>query len=175
MSVALYKYMCKEIFGTEEQVKVIRMMNNIRDYLNSNTGYITITSGSFGEGLEMRGSDLDKMYVCTTVEVSEDANINFIKDTTYFTMTQEDTPPGCIKLRLLYSNDPSAFRDCVEFGQDYYCSSASVKQSLLSVIFTTVHGPCVTDKGGFLDLAFCICSKSWITPAKQWITRSNNG
>lgn len=43
--------MCLEIIGIEEQVKTLRMVNNIRDFLDSHHAYITITSGSFGEGL----------------------------------------------------------------------------------------------------------------------------
>jgi hypothetical protein len=35
---------------------------------------IKITSGSFGEGLEMKGSDVDLMYVFSNVHVYEDIN-----------------------------------------------------------------------------------------------------
>ncbi|XP_052076793.1 cyclic GMP-AMP synthase-like [Mytilus californianus] len=175
MSIALYRYMCQEIIGTEEQVKTIRMLNNIRDYLNSSNNLITITSGSFGDGLEMRGSDLDIMLVPKFIEVSEEVNIHFITDTIYFTMASEDTPPGFTKLRLLHSNDQSILEDCDEFGHDYYFSNASVKRRNLTDIFSCVHGPCVSDKEGIFDFAFCVRSKAWITQANQWITRSNNG
>ncbi|CAC5414216.1 unnamed protein product [Mytilus coruscus] len=175
MSIALYRYMCQEIIGTEEQVKTIRMMNNIRDYLNSSNNFITITSGSFGDGLEMRGSDLDIMLVLKYIEVSEEVNIHFITDTIYFTMASEDTSPGFTKLRLLHNNDQSILEDCDEFGHDYYFSNASVKRRNLTDIFSLVHGPCVSDKEGIFDFAFCVRSKAWITQANQWITRSNNG
>ena len=36
--------------------------------------FLQITSGSFGEGLEMKGSDIDTMYVQRDVRVYEDIN-----------------------------------------------------------------------------------------------------
>lgn len=49
--------MCQNIVGTADYVKQIRLMNAVRDNLTSNNFGTYITSGSFGEGLEMRGSD----------------------------------------------------------------------------------------------------------------------
>jgi hypothetical protein len=34
----------------------------MRDYLSTKQGFVVITSGSFGEGLEMKGSDVDMMF-----------------------------------------------------------------------------------------------------------------
>ncbi|XP_063416234.1 uncharacterized protein LOC134697878 [Mytilus trossulus] len=175
ISMGLYRYMCQEIIGTEDQVKTIRMMNNIRDNLTSSKSRITITSGSFGEGLEMTGSDLDQMSVNTGIEASEDTNILFNVHTSYFTTVSDDASPSFTKLRLLHSNGQSIYEDCDKIGQDYYLSNVSVKQAYSNEIFSTVHGPCVTDKKGLCDFAICFRSKSWITPANQWITRSNNG
>ncbi|CAG2194704.1 unnamed protein product [Mytilus edulis] len=104
LSVALYRYMCQNIVGTEEQVRTLRMMNTVRDNLQSNEGWTMITSGSLGEGLQIRGSDLDIMMVFTFVEVCENPNIHFYPCTTYFTMEQEDTSPGFTKLRLVYKS-----------------------------------------------------------------------
>jgi hypothetical protein len=39
-----------------------------------NENYIEITSGSFGEGLEMKGSDIDLMFVMSYIHVYEDIN-----------------------------------------------------------------------------------------------------
>lgn len=115
------------------------------------------------------------MCVHTSVEVTEDTTISFNDDTIYFTMTQDDTPSGFTKLRLLHTNDQDIFEDCDISGRDYYFSSASVKQRLLSDNLSTVHGPCVSDKKGIIDIAYCVRSKSWITSVDQWITRSTNG
>ncbi|XP_063416456.1 uncharacterized protein LOC134698095 [Mytilus trossulus] len=70
VSTALYQYLCQNIVGSEEHVKTIRMMNTVRDHYQSNEKCIMITSGSFGEGLEMRGSDIDIMLVRNDMEIT---------------------------------------------------------------------------------------------------------
>lgn len=55
--------MCQNIVGTRDQVKQIRLMNAARDNLSIYNTTIGITSGSYGEGLDMRGSDFDIMFV----------------------------------------------------------------------------------------------------------------
>ncbi|CAG2192897.1 unnamed protein product [Mytilus edulis] len=47
-------------------------LNAVRDNLQSNKDVTFITSGSFGEGLEMRGSDLDVMVVQKRFDVCEE-------------------------------------------------------------------------------------------------------
>lgn len=159
--------MCQYIVGTEEYVKTIRMMINVRDILSRNSETETITSGSFGEGLEMLGSDLDIMYILKHHEVCEKTHISFKTGTSYFLMETDDTPPGYAQLRQLYSgiSDIVAFHE--KRGNDIYCSSALLKQKLLKtcVTYSCIHGPCVSDKKGLLDIAMCLHSKSWITPA----------
>ncbi|XP_076071336.1 uncharacterized protein LOC143042761 [Mytilus galloprovincialis] len=167
--------MCQYIVGTEEHVKEMRMMNTIRDNLSSNDNTLIITSGSFGEGIEMRGSDLDIMIIWTPMEVCENKNNNFNPDTVYFAMETNDTQPGFTQLRLLHSKNRDINRFCVKRGHDLYLSSTAIKQHMSTFpSFSTVHGPCVTDKNGYLDIAVCLRSKSWVTTAMQWIERSNN-
>jgi hypothetical protein len=60
--------------GSEETVKTKRTFNSIKDNLEYGRLFTTITSGSFGEGLEMKGSDVDIMYVIPSVRVYEDIN-----------------------------------------------------------------------------------------------------
>ncbi|XP_052076794.1 uncharacterized protein LOC127714800 [Mytilus californianus] len=165
--------MCDNIVGSEEHVKTIRMMNTVRDNLQSNNYCTHITSGSFGEGLEMKGSDLDIMYVIKVIEVCEDANFRSKRETSYFIMQIEDSQPGFIQLQLVYTNDQIIHNDCEKIGYDYYYSSFLFKRHFAENTVATVHGPCLSDERGILDLAFCLHSKSWVTPAKQWITRSN--
>ncbi|CAC5426239.1 unnamed protein product [Mytilus coruscus] len=94
------------------------MMHNVRDNLHSLKNFTTITSGSYGEGIEMRGSDLDVMYVSMDVEICEDTNIYFKPDTTYFIIEAEDTKPGFSQLRLVHmANDDLNFVEyCDEIG-----------------------------------------------------------
>ncbi|CAC5355680.1 unnamed protein product [Mytilus coruscus] len=70
LSTELYRYMCQNIVGTEDHVKQIRLLNAVRDNLSSFGEKIVITSGSFGEGLHMRGSDFDIMYLYRNIENS---------------------------------------------------------------------------------------------------------
>ncbi|VDI76592.1 Hypothetical predicted protein [Mytilus galloprovincialis] len=149
-------------------------MNTIRDNLSSDTTFVEITSGSFGEGLEMQGSDFDLMKIIKSIEICEDPNMPFFSDKTYFIIDRDDTQPGFTQLRLLYSNDEAIFDLCIERQREFYFSSSALKPQFSSNILPIVHGPCLSDKQGLFDLALCCHSKSWITPATQWITRSNN-
>lgn len=172
-SVALYNYMCQNIVGSEEHVKTIRIMNNVRDNLQSDNRCTLITSGSVGEGLKLRGSDLDLMKVIKDIKVCEDTNVYFEK-TTNFIVETEDTQPGYTQLRLVYTDDQQNLNDCEKVANDYYFSNFSVKQQCASLNFPTVHGPCLTNKSGSCDIAFSLHSKYWIKTANKWITRSNN-
>ncbi|XP_052097476.1 uncharacterized protein LOC127732478, partial [Mytilus californianus] len=39
---------------------------------------------------------------------------------------------------------------------------------------STIHGPCISDSTGYLDVDCCLQCNTWVSPAGQWITRSNN-
>ncbi|CAG2244908.1 unnamed protein product [Mytilus edulis] len=133
--------MCQIIVGTEEHVKTIRMMNAVRDDLQSDNEFALITSGSFGEGLEMRGSDLDMMMVVKDIEVCEDANVGYKNNTIYFIMDTDNTLPGFVKLRLVQSNVASIFEMCEEIGSDYYIPNYSLRDRFVNKDFPIVHGP----------------------------------
>ncbi|XP_052075887.1 uncharacterized protein LOC127713977 [Mytilus californianus] len=150
------------------------MMNSVRDHLHSDKKWTTITSGSFGEGLGMKGSDLDIMTVAKLIEICENTHMNLNADKIHFTMEMVDTEPGFTKLRLMHNSDQSIIEFCAEIGSEFYFSNHLFKQALSTDILSTVHGPCVSDERGSFDLAYCLYSKLWITPAKQWITRSNH-
>ncbi|CAC5379834.1 unnamed protein product [Mytilus coruscus] len=149
------------------------MMNTVIYNLYSHKTWTLITSGSFGEGLQMRGSDLDLTAVLKRIEVCEDTNIHFNADKIYFTMELEDTELGFTKLRLVHGNNWEILKDCTDIGGDFYFSNLSLKQRFSIDIFSTVHGPCVIDEDGLYDI-MCLHCKSWITPAKQWETQSKN-
>lgn len=166
--------MLPKIVGSEEYVKTIRMMNTVRDDLTSGKRQASITSGSFGEGLEMRGGDLDIMIVWKEIEVCDDTNILLNPNKSYFAMETDLTQPGFTQLRLLHSFHDNIFQLCDERGGNFYFSNTAFKQMVSTKNFSIVHGPCLSDKEGIFDLAVCCQSKSWIAPAKQWITRSSN-
>ncbi|CAG2232417.1 unnamed protein product [Mytilus edulis] len=128
LSTELYEYMCQHIVGTEDRVKQIRLLNALRDNLSICGDRICITSGSFGEGLEMRGSDLDMMFVQRNIEVYDvkprlNPNISYL-----FMNTDYDVKPGFTQLTLEYSNNQTIFDKCVQFGDTLYLSSTLWKQ-----------------------------------------------
>ena len=166
--------MCQKIVGTEGHVKTVRMMNSIRDNLSSQDDLTKITSGSFGEGLEIKGSDIDIMYVSKCAEVCESSYTRFNPAKTYFTMATEDTHPGFTHLRVVQCNDPSVFKLCEMNAGYLYFSSMRLKERILHMRTPLIHGPCMSDTNGEYDIAYCLHSKLWITQAKKWMTRSQN-
>ncbi|CAC5387557.1 unnamed protein product [Mytilus coruscus] len=176
-SLALYQYLCHNIVGTEDHVKQIRLMNTVKDNLSHSNISAKITSGSFGEGLQMRGSDLDIMVISNDMEVlaCEDPHIVFNLNKTYFATDQGETQPGFIRLRVVRSNCHDIRKFCEQRGRYFYFSSTAFKQALSTYSLPIIHGPCVSDKTGFYDFAIAVHAQSWTEPALKWLTRSNNG
>ncbi|VDH98375.1 Hypothetical predicted protein [Mytilus galloprovincialis] len=150
-------------------------MNAVRDNLQSNKDVTFITSGSFGEGLEMRGSDLDIMIVSYRHNVVyEDVQTCFNPKMTYLLMETDDVKPCYTLLKLEKNRSPKDFIFFEDQNDNQYFSSALFKQCLLSDVTNTIHGPCLSNTTVELDLAVCLHCKTWIYPALQWITRSSN-
>ncbi|CAG2196226.1 unnamed protein product [Mytilus edulis] len=120
ISLALYHYLCHNIVGTEEHVKTIRLMNTVRDNLSSSKSFTCITSGSYGEGLEMRGSDLDIMQVIKSIKVDADKQPDFNPSITYLSMDTDDVKPGFTQLRLEYSRSQYDLECCEEHNGERY-------------------------------------------------------
>lgn len=104
-SKALYRYLCQNIVGTDHYVKTIRQMNSARDNATSGEFQTVITSGSFGEGLDMKGSDLDMMYVSKHIEFYEYLKPRLSPNITYLSMTTDDEKPGFTHLLVEKSDD----------------------------------------------------------------------
>ncbi|CAC5397849.1 dinG [Mytilus coruscus] len=166
--------MCQNIVGSKDYVKRIKLMNAVRDNLLSDNREAVITSGSFGEGLDMKGSDLDVIYVSKKDEVYEDVKPRLNASKTYYSMKTDDVKPGCTQLLLKYTCCQSVFYFCEEINGEHYCSSALFKEMFLCGFLEKTHGPCLADNYGMVDYANCFHCKSWISTAKQWVTRSSN-
>lgn len=164
--------MCQHIVGTEEHVKPVRMMNAVKDNFQNNKDWTVITSGSFKERLQMRGTALDIMMAIKYIEVCEDTNIHFNPDAIYFAIDTQDTQPGFTTLRVLHCNDQSFLKECEKIGVENFFVN-SFKEVFLNKFITTIYGPCLTDNNGTLDYASCTHCKSWISPANQWMTRTH--
>lgn len=118
----------------------------------------------------MRGSDLDFMAVFKQVEIFKDTQIYSDVNKIHFKMEMKDTQPGFTKLHLVHSYDPGIFTNCDEIGSAFYFSNLSFKQRFSTETLSTIHGPCISDKKGVYEVAYCLHSKL----SNQWITRSNN-
>ncbi|VDI37454.1 Hypothetical predicted protein [Mytilus galloprovincialis] len=176
MAVCLYDYLCQNIVGSAKYVRLFRLINASRDRIMSNRLFYTyITSGSFGEGLELKGSDFDIMIIKREMEVTEQSKLqDHRSDKAYFLLETNDVKPGFAYLRLIKGNTKSAKLFCRGTKGQLYISSVLFKMCILGENTPIVHGPCATDRLGFFDLAFCLHSKSWISTALQWVTRSSN-
>jgi hypothetical protein len=176
--LSLYKFVCHHIVGSEETVKTKRIFNTIKDNVSIYETFIQITSGSFGEGLEMEGSDIDMMYAITCVRVYEDINkVRFNSTETSFVMDMDDCKLGFTQLRLVQCNDANILELCKQIGDSSYFSNELLKTNIMPEAQATgefhVHGPCVSSKDDTLDCAVCFHSTQWISPAHKWVRRPN--
>ncbi|CAG2232100.1 unnamed protein product [Mytilus edulis] len=117
LSVNFYQYLCQKV-GSPEEVRV-RRLTYITDDIGQ-AGKPQITSGSKGEGLELKGSDLDLMYLDTrfTVHESErDAVLRSIRSNKIpLVMNTEDTQP-CFTHLLLHLDFLNDYKIKPEFKQ----------------------------------------------------------
>ncbi|XP_063414131.1 uncharacterized protein LOC134696335 [Mytilus trossulus] len=174
ISLALYRYMCQNIVGSENHVKNLRLMSTARDNMTCNKYIIPITSGSFGEGLEMRGSDLDVMFVNKDMEVYENVLTSLNSNVLYLSVETDDVKAGFAQLQV--KQNYSLVEYIEEHNGKHYFSSTLYKQALErnSGSDNVIHGPCISDKEGTHDYAMCFHCSTWISQASHWITRSNN-
>ncbi|VDI56111.1 Hypothetical predicted protein [Mytilus galloprovincialis] len=149
-------------------------MNTVRDNFSSSKSFTYITSGSFGEGLEMRGSDFDMMRISKCIEVNADEP-DFVSSITYLSMDTDDVKPGFTQFKLEYSRDQYNLKCCEEHNGKHFFSSALWMRNTLLLFEKgeTIHGPCISDRKGVFDYAFSLHCKTWISSAVNWITRSS--
>ncbi|VDI28374.1 Hypothetical predicted protein [Mytilus galloprovincialis] len=154
---------------------MLRLMNTVCDNLSSDDNKVIITSGSFGEGLEMRGSDIDVMFVTKNINVHDKITpITFDPTKTHFSLMTDNSKPGFAMLRLISSPYPRMRNICEQFRGDKYLSNVLFKQNFLNEISPVVHGPCLSDINGHMDFANCLHSKYWVTSASRWPMRSSD-
>ncbi|VDI66293.1 Hypothetical predicted protein [Mytilus galloprovincialis] len=174
MSISLYNYLCQNIVGSEDHVRLTRLMNASKDQYGSSKFSTQITSGSFGEGLELQGSDSDMMFVFRDIEVTDQKKLHAVHSAIYFFSVTDDVKPGYAYLRLIKGNTLRNVLLCRGFEGQLYLSSTAMKQCFMNEVLTVVHGPCVSDKEGIFDFAHCLHSKAWIFTASKWVSRSKN-
>ena len=71
---------------------------------------VGITSGSFGEGLEMKGSYIDTMIVYRDIHVIENISLEQLNHNENFKMNIKSMKPCFARLKLIYSSDELFFQ-----------------------------------------------------------------
>ncbi|XP_063406987.1 uncharacterized protein LOC134690820 [Mytilus trossulus] len=181
-SLHFYEYLCQKI-GSEKEVTARRLAFICSDLQVSNKLFLNISSGSKGEGLDLKGSDIDIMTSFPFFKVFEsDKDIKPVNDYCIMTlvMNTEDTQPCFTNLQLYsnYNTVPNEFKQTLlQHRGMNVLSSDLYKSYFLSLCKTNLHphykinGPCITDNYDYLDSAFSIKCDQWLSTAQPWITR----
>ncbi|VDI28122.1 Hypothetical predicted protein [Mytilus galloprovincialis] len=143
-----------------------------------------ITSGSKGEGLQLKGSDLDLMFMHRSFKVYESESDFFPQSCKCIPllMKTEDTHPCFTQLHLVNNHDLQ-----YDLTGDH---GKRIKNSFLGTKFsselfrlncmrgmpntygmTKIHGPCISTTTESMDAVFCLKCDKWISHAKQWTIR----
>ncbi|CAG2226930.1 unnamed protein product [Mytilus edulis] len=163
-SLHFYAYLCQKI-GSEAVVKARRLLYISRDS-QSQKLYTVITSGSKGEGLDLKGSDLDIMLIdpmCVVYksdnDIVQDWRIALVMDT-------EDTLPCFTQLQLHnnVNNLSNVFKQTLHqhrgkhlLSNELYKSQTLHRvQDMLPKLQINIHGPCFSHFNIEIDLAFCL-------------------
>ncbi|CAC5365659.1 unnamed protein product [Mytilus coruscus] len=175
-SLKFYKYLCQKI-GSEEVVRIRRLAFTIKDIGQCAK---TITSGSMGEGLNLNGSDFDIMVIDRNFKVFQsETEVQSQCFATPLIMNTEETQ-SCFTQLCLLSHNIMTVPDVFEKNHRGYMLSSElfklVYKNFAEVLIPglntgNIHGPCISDQDGFLDLAWCLKCDKWIFQAKPWINR----
>ncbi|XP_071177885.1 uncharacterized protein [Mytilus edulis] len=179
-SLHFYKYLCQKI-GSEKMVKARRLSYIRSDFRGTAIHFPEITSGSKGEGLDLKGSDLDIMRIELMYALYESEK-DAVKDCwrIVLVMDTEDTQPGFTHLQL-YTNVntlPNIVKQNLqEHRGKILLSSELYKSQRLKLLpgFLSdfnIHGPCLADNAGTIDIAQCLKCDQWVSQAQPWISRS---
>ncbi|CAG2240089.1 unnamed protein product [Mytilus edulis] len=130
-----------------------------------------ITSGSKGEGVDIKGSDFDIMYIDQDFVVYESENDAVHDSRKVFVMDNEDTQP-CYTYLQLHSKYKVLHYSFKQILQQHrgktLLSSERYKLHKLSLQgdnakINRIHGPCLSDITDDYDLACCLKCDQWVT------------
>ncbi|OWF41496.1 uncharacterized protein LOC110462357 [Mizuhopecten yessoensis] len=179
--------------GSPEILATRRSIELLWEYIRKSThkGMLQVQTGSFYEGIEMTGSDIDNMLVDTTVEVTYPFHDSGIllesKDKTVFIM--RDAPhsrPGYVTLELvnlLPRCNSLTMQSIVRNGDRFFISSEICRKNIADRVAncekSTVveHGPAATytlkhntvSIGS--DLVYSFPCSQWPLEAYEWVSR----
>ncbi|CAG2244491.1 unnamed protein product [Mytilus edulis] len=132
MSIWLYNYLCHNIVGSADYVRLIRLITASKDQIMSSRLSAThITSGSFGEGLELNGSDCDIMILPrhNDLVVTDQTKLQVCHSSrSVFLLETNDVKPGFAYLRVIKGNTKNS---------DVFCRGAQGQEYLSSHMHNT--------------------------------------
>ncbi|XP_062592534.1 uncharacterized protein LOC134253974 [Saccostrea cucullata] len=188
ISESVFVGLCCKV-GTSQLVAMRRDVMDIREMVvnqvKTSEELSEMVSGSYGEGLRLKGSDIDFMYWPNDHRVIWDLSQSQYYNThrqTLILCDCSDSPPG---FTLLYLLSSSMYREiqrvCVRMNNRYYVSSSKYRQITLSEVsspynYLTPHGPCASGATGTqeYDHAYCFVSDLWPPSASLWIDRCHS-
>ncbi|CAC5371213.1 unnamed protein product [Mytilus coruscus] len=174
----LYDHLVKTV-GTEIDIRNRQRLFIIQDMIYNAT--IThraqqrrISSGSLAEGLDLPGSDLDIMSLMNDVNVIQNVrNIKHPIQSTTLVMETDIDHPGFTRLRLIAAGEVE-LKYFESTRKGLYLSLngfwSYIHQSSPHINLCS-HGPCLSDKNQFADLAVCLWSKFLPNNAIPWSFR----
>ncbi|VDI08166.1 Hypothetical predicted protein [Mytilus galloprovincialis] len=174
LSLRFYNYLC-DIIGSPDVVKTRRTIFTLLDLSDLVSDANDISSGSKAEGLDLKGSDYDRMFSAPFIRVYERLNdVQYDLDKIILHMDTHDSKPGFTKLKLVSNHYIDSIQDlCVTEGEETFISSKLFREDGL-LDGMVIHGPCKSSPSGDYDSAECFRCEEWITPAQQWIHRSHH-
>ncbi|XP_062582797.1 uncharacterized protein LOC134244552 [Saccostrea cucullata] len=173
--------LCRKV-GTSQVVAmrrdVVDISYMVENQVRTSDEFSVMVSGSYGEGLRLKGSDIDNMFWLNNHRVIWDLSQSQYYNTQRQTLILCDcsaSPPGFTLLNLL---SPSMCREiqraCFRMNNRYCISSSKYRQSLSPDNRT--HGPCASGAVGTLeyDHVHCFVSDFWPPSASPWIDRCHS-
>ena len=177
VSVKLYKYMCDEVVGSEKVVNCRRQFFNVYDDVQNNRGdnpWHFISSGSKAEGLNLPGSDYDVMYINKHILVYELedvlSNYHDLRTKPDLVLDFDNAVAGFTLLRI-YDVREWRSKELINIYEDgSFLSNQTWKRVFIGDNYV-INGPCLSDKLGTIDEAYCIRYTKWPSVGRQWIDR----
>ena len=165
------------VVGSEMDIRIRQNIFLIKDKITNKvrTNTTQVSSGSLAEGLDLPGSDMDIMLIYNIVQVIQ--NVKHMDCSTRFSTLQMEYDiefPGFSRLKLIAEGDHEytfTSTECVveTINGIFLSNSSFIRRLIEGIVYlrNSVHGPCLSDKDGTLDIACCVHLHSWPTPAEQ--------
>ena len=175
VSVKLYKYMCDEVVGSEKVVHYRRQFFNVFDDVcyNREDNWHFISSGSKAEGLNLPGSDFDVMLINKDINVYERvdvlSNYHDLRTKLNLVLDFHNAMPGFTLLRIYDVREWN--EELIHLNDDGLFLPNKTWKRVINRDNRVINGPCLSDRFGVVDQAYCLRYSKWPSKARQWVDR----